>query len=141
MKQNVTEVKMKNREGIAVAGCIIVDNIHDIETFPESGELTEIIRTRKAAGGCVPNVAVDLKRISPQMQISAIGRIGDDENGKYVAGILHKEGVDTSRLRASVNESTGFTPISRMIAETLFICRFLTRNVPPITGTSFVLYM
>ena len=106
---------MKNREGIAVAGCIIVDNIHDIETFPESGELTEIIRTRKAAGGCVPNVAVDLKRISPQMQISAIGRIGDDENGKYVAGILHKEGVDTSRLRASVNESTGFTEVMSVV--------------------------
>ena len=106
---------MKNREGIAVAGSIIVDSIHDIDAFPSCGELTEIIHTRKAVGGCVPNVAVDLKRISPKMQVSAIGRIGDDENGKYVAGILEKEGVDTSGLRVSVKESTGFTEVMSVV--------------------------
>ena len=106
---------MKNREGIAVAGSIIVDSIHDIDAFPSCGELTEIIHTRKAVGGCVPNVAVDLKRISPRMRVSAIGRIGDDENGKFVAGILEKEGVDISGLSVSDGESTGFTEVMSVV--------------------------
>ena len=54
------------RKGIAVAGSILVDKINEIRAYPQSGELTQIVNLEKSVGGCVPNVALDLKKICPE---------------------------------------------------------------------------
>ena len=69
---------MRNRSGIAVAGTVIVDKINEISAYPNLGELTQIRGIQNAIGGCVPNVGLDLKKIAPELNISAIGSIGDD---------------------------------------------------------------
>ena len=51
-----------DKAGITVAGTVIVDKINEISAYPQSGELTQIRSVQKAIGGCVPNVALDLKR-------------------------------------------------------------------------------
>ena len=66
-------MKNKKRDGIAVAGSVLVDKINGIKAYPQSGELTQIINLEKAVGGCVPNVALDLKKICPDIDIKAIG--------------------------------------------------------------------
>ena len=87
------------KSGIAVAGTILVDSINEISAYPEKGELTKIHSVEKAVGGCVPNVAIDLKRLSPSLPVKAIGKIGDDENGyRY---IIASKAVD---LRAKSKE-------------------------------------
>ena len=58
---------MNERNGIAIAGTILVDQINEISAYPNTGELTQIRRVSKAVGGCVPNVAIDLKKISPEI--------------------------------------------------------------------------
>ena len=70
--------------GIAVAGTVIVDRINEIGAYPAIGELTQITGLQKAIGGCVPNVALDLKKIDPQLPVRAFGRIGRDADGTYV---------------------------------------------------------
>lgn len=50
------------RNGITVAGTVIVDKINEIGAYPAIGELTQITGLQKAIGGCVPNVALDLKK-------------------------------------------------------------------------------
>ena len=55
------------RKGITVAGTVIVDKINEISAYPQCGELTQIRSIHKAIGGCVPNVALDLKRILPEL--------------------------------------------------------------------------
>ena len=55
------------RNGIAVVGSILVDKINEIKAYPQSGELTQIVGLEKAVGGCVPNVALDLKKICPEL--------------------------------------------------------------------------
>ena len=57
------------RTGIAVAGTVIVDKINEISAYPGLGQLTQIRSIQNAIGGCVPNVAVDLKKIAPQLTI------------------------------------------------------------------------
>ena len=54
------------RNGIAVAGTILLDKINEISAYPQCGELTKIQNVSFAVGGCVPNVAIDLKKISQQ---------------------------------------------------------------------------
>lgn len=104
-------MKKAERRGIAVAGSVIVDKINEISAYPQAGELTQIRRIQYAAGGCVPNVAIDLKKIVPEMDISAIGKIGDDEEGKFVSDLMTNAGVSVDGLRIMEGEKTSFTEV------------------------------
>ena len=99
------------RTGIAVAGSVIVDKINEISAYPSSGELTQIRSISNAIGGCVPNVALDLKKIAPWLPVTAIGRIGNDPEGSYVTETLTSGGVDTSGLTLMIGEKTSFTEV------------------------------
>lgn len=100
---------MKNNH-IAVAGSILVDEINTVCAYPKAGELTKILSVSKAVGGCVPNVAVDLKKIMPELKVSALGKIGKDENGAFVTGKLYDNGVNTDRIVSSPDK-TSFTQV------------------------------
>lgn len=104
--RNVTNMK----EGIAVVGTILVDSINEISAYPQAGELTKIKSVQKAVGGCVPNVAIDLKRLSPETIIKAVGKIGKDENGEYVKSVLSQNGVDISSVVIG-EDKTSFTEV------------------------------
>ena len=98
------------KTGIAVAGTILVDKINEISAYPEAGELTKIKSVQKAVGGCVPNVAVDLKRICPELTVKAVGKIGADEEGEYVKNVLSQNGVDIASL-TNCDDKTSFTEV------------------------------
>ncbi|MBR3300692.1 MAG: carbohydrate kinase family protein, partial [Clostridia bacterium] len=99
-----------NKNHIVVAGSILVDEINTVSKYPPEGELTQIVSVSKAVGGCVPNVAVDLKKIMPELKVSALGKTGDDENGIFVKGILRNSGVNTDMLVSS-KDKTSFTQV------------------------------
>ena len=101
----------KKRTGIAVAGSVIVDKINEISAYPNAGELTQIRSIQNAVGGCVPNVALDLKKIAPQLPVSAIGKIGSDAEGEFVTDILKAGGVSTIGLAVKPVEKTTFTEV------------------------------
>lgn len=103
------------RNGIAVAGSVLVDKINEIMAYPKCGELTQIRNLHRAVGGCVPNVSVDLKRICPDLKVSAIGKIGNDEEGKFVSNVLKKEGLDVNGLTVMQEERTSFTEVMSVV--------------------------
>lgn len=100
-----------NRSGIAVAGTVIVDKINEISAYPGIGELTQIRSIQNAIGGCVPNVAIDLKKIAPTLTISAVGCVGDDAEGAFVTETLADAGLDVSGLGIRAGEKTSFTDV------------------------------
>ena len=104
--RNVTNMK----SGIAVAGSILVDKINEISAYPKAGELTKIKSVQKSVGGCVPNVAIDLKRICPELTVKAVGKVGDDENGKYVTEVFQANGVESSGVTLGT-DATSFTEV------------------------------
>lgn len=89
---------MKNRNGIAVAGTILVDRLHVIAAYPALGELTKILSVGRTVGGCVPNVAIDLCRIAPTLTVKAVGRIGEDEDGAFLLQKFKENGVGTEHI-------------------------------------------
>lgn len=99
------------RKGIAVAGSVLVDKINEITAYPNKGELTQIRSIQNAVGGCVPNVSLDLKKIAPELDVSAIGKIGNDAEGKYVAEVLESGGVSVTGLKIMDEEKTSFTEV------------------------------
>ena len=98
------------KDGIAIAGSILVDKINEISAYPKEGELTKIRSVKKAVGGCVPNDAIDLKKMSTALIVKAVGKIGADEEGEYVKTNLQENGIDVSGIVVG-DEKTSFTEV------------------------------
>lgn len=99
------------REGIAVAGSILVDKIKEISAYPREGELTKILSTGIFTGGMVPNDGVDIKKIRPTIPVFAIGKVGADGEGRHVIDSLSSSGVDVSGIVLTKSEETSFTDV------------------------------
>lgn len=98
------------KKGITVAGSILVDHIHEISAYPHAGELTQIRATGQASGGCVPNVAVDLRMMEPSLRVDAIGKVGHDGDGTYVLERLAAYGIRTAGVVRN-QDRTSFTEV------------------------------
>lgn len=96
---------------IAVVGSILVDKINEIVSYPKSGELAEIESVTRAVGGCVPNVAIDLKTLKPEMSVKAVGKIGADDDGLFVTERLKSKGIDVAGIQSEKNARTSFTEV------------------------------
>lgn len=102
------------KKGIAVAGSILVDKINHINAYPTAGELTKIIRTELAVGGCVPNVAIDLKRMDSSLEVKAVGRVGSDGEGEFVIKTLCENGVACDFVKRT-EDKTSFTDVMSVV--------------------------
>lgn len=95
---------------IVVAGSVLVDRINEIAAYPTAGELTQIRRISRAPGGCVPNTAIDIRRLAPEIPVVAAGAVGGDDDGVFVRDAMATEGIDVSGLAVS-GERTSFTDV------------------------------
>lgn len=102
---------MENRNGIAVVGTLLVDNIYEISAYPTEGELTQIRSIKRACGGLVPNNGIGLKKIAPHMPIYAVGKVGNDDAGKFALDLMSQAGLDVSAVKVSAEETTSFTDV------------------------------
>lgn len=105
---------MKQR-GIAVAGNVLVDKINEIKAYPSCGELEQILNVSSAVGGCVPNVAIDLKKICPDLHVQAIGKIGQDSEGKFALEQMRNSDVDVHKIVVQKQVKTSFTEVMSVI--------------------------
>lgn len=94
-----------------VAGSILVDKINEISVYPKCGELTKIKNISLSVGGCVPNVAIDIKKINPLLSVYAVGKIGSDQEGAFVLKTLKENGVDISGILTDSSHNTTFTDV------------------------------
>lgn len=102
---------MLERRGIAVAGNLTVDTVKTIPSYPGPGMLATIGSLRRAVGGCVPNTLLDLARMGDDIKLAAIGRVGDDEPGRYLLDQLRQYGVRTDGVRVSATSATSFSDV------------------------------
>ena len=102
---------MTEKRGIAVAGNIITDIVKTIDAYPEAGKLVNISEVSVAVGGCAPNVAIDLAKIDANLPISVFGKIGEDENGRFVLNSLRRCGINTDGVLVTEKLPTSFTDV------------------------------
>ncbi len=99
------------RKGITIAGNILTDVVKTVDCYPQVGMLANITDVSRAVGGCVPNTAIDIAKIDRSVPISAIGKIGDDENGRYLISQLSRYGIDCERISVSASKPTSFSDV------------------------------
>ena len=102
------------KTGIAIAGNIIADVVKTISCYPRIGMLANISSVSKAVGGCVSNTGIDLAKMDPQIPISAIGRVGDDDYGHYILSQLRQAGVETGGVKITGEAPTSFSDVMSM---------------------------
>ena len=89
------------RNGICVAGNMIVDILYPIQRWPQQGELTTIKEgISRSSGGAACNVIMDLARLDETLSLTALGMLGADAEGEFVMERLGEyKNIDTSRIR------------------------------------------
>jgi len=104
------------KQGIAVAGNMIVDVLYPILGLPKPGELTTITEgISRSSGGALCNVIVDLAKLDPSLPLTAIGRLGADGEGDYVLDKLNAyPNIDVSNVRRE-----GLTSFTAVMADTV----------------------
>ena len=102
---------MLQKKGIAVMGNILTDVVKTIKAYPAQGELADISEISLAVGGCAPNVAIDLAKIDSQLAVSVYGRVGNDENGRFILSKLRGNGINVDGIVYSEKSPTSFTDV------------------------------
>ena len=96
------------RNGIVVAGHFTTDIVKTIEQFPEVGMLAHIVDVTRAVGGCVPNTAIDLAKMDRTLPLTVLGKIGDDEYGRFLTQQFSRYGINCDKITYSKNLPTSF---------------------------------
>lgn len=99
-----------SREGISVMGSMIVDIVKSIDVYPKIGQLANLQEFNRAIGGCVPNTATDLAVIDSTLKVSAIGKVGKDDNGQFLLKKLQEKKIDVSKINV-VETPTSFCDV------------------------------
>jgi sugar/nucleoside kinase (ribokinase family) len=98
------------KDGIEVAGTIVVDTVKMIDAYPNEGTLCHIGEISQSVGGCVPNTAIGLRALGG-IPVRAAGRVGGDAAGEFVTERMRGAGVDVSGIITSPNSPTSFTDV------------------------------
>ncbi len=73
------------RQGICVAGNIIVDIGYPVSAFPKPGQLVTILDDKTmTVGGLAVSVGIDLARLDGDLPIHILGCMGDDPEGRLI---------------------------------------------------------
>lgn len=111
---SIDYLMLGQKKGIAIAGNMIADVVKSIAEYPKPGMLTYVSEAVHAVGGCVPNTAINLARIDNSIPIRALGKVGSDENGRFILSQMQKNGIDTQCISFSAKTVTSFCDVMSM---------------------------
>ena len=102
------------KKGIAIAGNMVTDIVKNIERYPEIGMLAHVSEATKSVGGCPPNTGIDLAKIDGSLPVSVLGRVGFDENGRFIIAQLQKNGINVDGVVYSNTTPTSCDDVMSM---------------------------
>lgn len=90
---------------VVCIGILVADvTAKPVDSIPRRGELGLIDRIELYTGGCAVNSAIDMAKIG--LNVSVIGKIGNDGFGSFISGELKRWKVDISGLKTGEKSST-----------------------------------
>ncbi|HOJ40632.1 MAG TPA: carbohydrate kinase family protein, partial [bacterium] len=95
---------------VLCAGLLVGDFIsRPVTQMPERGKLTLVEKSELHVGGCAANTGLVLKRLGGQVAI--IGKVGDDNLGHFILGILRQAGIEIEGVSVVSGTSTSGTSV------------------------------
>lgn len=111
---SIDYLMLGEKKGIAIAGNLIADIVKNIDIYPQTGMMSYVSDITPAVGGCVPNTAINLAKIDYSIPIYAFGKVGTDENGRYIVSQLSKNGINVDGISFSAQTPTSFCDVMSM---------------------------
>jgi sugar/nucleoside kinase (ribokinase family) len=108
---------MDKRSGILVCGNWIVDNIKEVDHYPESGMLAEIKNEKFSIGGGPANVAIDLAKMGVTFSLSASGITGLDSGSDIIFETLENYPIETKYIERTADDTTSYTDVISSISD------------------------
>ena len=127
-------MSIEQKYGITFAGNITADCVKMVDDFPSKGMHCTIHSESHAVGGIIPNTAINLAKIDPSLPIRAMGRVGNDDRGRFVVSEMQKYGICTDGVSVSNVESTSYSDVMTVIStgeRTMFHHRGANREFSP----------
>lgn len=100
---------MPTRRGIVTGGTWCADHNKFVSHWPGEEEVVEILTNEIRGGGSACNLGIDLKRLDPDIPVSTIGLIGDDEDGCILMAEADAAGIERSDLVIAETGNTAHT--------------------------------
>ena len=103
-----------HKNGIAVAGNMVVDILYKVQGLPKPGELTNILEGfSRSSGGALCNVITDLAKLDHNLPLTALGRLGTDGEGDFILSLLSNyKNIDISNIKRE-----GLTSFTSVMAD------------------------
>jgi sugar/nucleoside kinase (ribokinase family) len=99
------------RAGIIAGGNWVVDHVKVIDRWPEQETLATVLDGAWGNGGGPYNVLKNLARLGAAFPLEAIGRVGDDAEGRKIREDCAAHGIDTAQLRTTAEAPTSYTDV------------------------------
>lgn len=97
------------RTGFVTGGTWCADHNKLVSHWPGEEEVVAIVTNEIRGGGSACNLGIDLKRLDPDMPVSTIGLIGDDDDGRILMAEADAVGIERSGLLIAQSGSTHHT--------------------------------
>ncbi len=101
----------EQRRGILFGGNLIVDRVKVIDQLPPRGTLGNILEQTRGTGGSAMNNSINVKKLDPDLPVTVMGRVGDDEDGTLILDDLRKVKVNTGPIKISSDLPTSYTDV------------------------------
>src|SRR5271169_2304228 len=99
---------MSLRRGVLSAGTWCVDFNKSIPAWPTEDTMTYIVHLDRQGGGSGSNMAIDLKRLDPDLPVEGMGIVGDDDDGRFLLKQCDTLGIGREALVPQPGGSTPF---------------------------------
>jgi len=100
-----------DKTGITAAGNWILDKTKIIDSYPPEDGLCNIISESAANGGGPYNILKDLARLGFPYPLTGIGKIGDDDEGRFILNDCLECGIDHKYLKPIRATKTSYTDV------------------------------
>jgi sugar/nucleoside kinase (ribokinase family) len=98
-------------KGLLFGGSMIVDLVKRMNKLPGKGKLGVILDVTRGVGGMACNNPTNIKVLDPSLDVAVMGRVGDDDNGRYILSEYKRHKIDTSAVVISKTAPTSFTDV------------------------------
>jgi len=99
------------RSGILAAGNWIIDQMKLIDSWPPQDGLANILSQSTTYGGGPCNVLRNLARMRAPFPLAALGRVGDDGNGRAILADCRAQGIDVAQMHIEPEVATSYTDV------------------------------
>lgn len=97
------------KDGISIAGNLIVDYVKMIDTYPKIGMLCNILDRSQSVGGCATNTLGCIAAMDKNIPLFCHGSVGVDEAGKFILDFLKENHINKDGVIIRNDVFTSFT--------------------------------